>query len=93
MTNVILPRPLHLHRCAKGFRKQRRFKREIALRFAPETAAEQRDVDGHVILGDSEGLCGVIARAAGALHRRPDFGLVVFDIGDATGGSMLTCAR
>ena len=49
--------------------------REVALRLAAEAAAEQRDVDGDVVLGNAERLGDVFARAAGALHRRPDLAL------------------
>ena len=79
---VVFPRPLQLHRRAKRLRQQCRLDREIALRFAPETAAEQRHVHGDVVFGETKRLCDVGARAAGALHRRPDLGLAVLDIGD-----------
>ena len=82
VANIVFPRPLHLHRRAEFLREQRRFEREIAFRFAAEPAAEQRDVDGDVLLGDAERLGDVLARAAGALHRRPDLGLVALDVGD-----------
>ena len=85
VTHVILPRPLHLYRRPERLRKQRRLEREVALRLAAESAAEQGDVDGDVVLGNSEGLGDVFPGPAGTLHGRPDFGLAVPYIGDRDG--------
>ena len=82
VVKIIVARPLHLHRRTDRLGKQCRLERKIALRFASETAAEQRDIDGHVLRGDSQGLCDVFPRPAGTLHRRPDLGLAVLDVGD-----------
>src|SRR5713226_7313077 len=68
VTNVIVPRPLHLHRRAELFRKQGGFEGVIALRLASESAAEQRDVDSHVLLGNADRLGDVFARSARTLH-------------------------
>src|ERR1700716_1035168 len=59
--------------------------REITFRFAPESATEQRDIDSHILLRNSEGLCDVFPRPAGTLYGCPDFGLAVFDIRDRDG--------
>ncbi len=82
VANVVFPRPLHLYRRTDRLRQQRRLKRKIALRFAPESAAEQRDVDGYILFRDSEGLCDVFPRPAGTLHGSPNLGLAVFDVSD-----------
>ena len=82
MTNIVVPRPLHLDRSTEFLRKQGRFQRVIALRLSPESAAEQCDVDCHVLLGNAERLRDVFAGSTRTLHRRPDLGLVAFDVGD-----------
>ena len=82
VADVVLARPLHLDRRAELLRQQRGLEREVAFRLAAETAAEQRDVDRDIALGNAERLRDVLARAAGALHRRPDLRLVTLDVGD-----------
>ena len=82
VANVVFPRPLHLDGRAELLRQQRRLEREIAFRLAPEAAAEQRDVDGDILLGNAERLGDVLARSARALHRRPDLRLVALDVRD-----------
>ena len=75
--DVVLAGPLHPHRRADLLRQERRLEHEVALRLAPEAAAEQRDVDGHVLDRHAELLGHVLARAVGALDRRPDLDLAV----------------
>ncbi len=58
----------------------RRLEHEVALRLAPEAAAEQRDVDRDVLDRHAERLGEVLPRAVGALHRRPDLDLVAGDV-------------
>ena len=82
VVKVVFPRPLHLHRRTDRLRQQRRLQHEVAFRFAPETTAEQRDIDGHVILGDTESLGDVFAGPARTLHGGPDLGLAVLDFSD-----------
>ena len=69
------------HRRADLLRQERRLDHEVALRLAAEAAAEQRDVDGHVLDRHRELLGHVLARAVGALDRRPDLDLAVRDVG------------
>src|SRR4029077_16959652 len=79
VTDVVLSRPLHVHRHTKFLGEQGRFQSKIALRFAPEPATEQRNVDGYILNWNVEGFGDVFARASGALHGGPNLGLVTLD--------------
>ena len=71
--DVVLARPHDLYRRAADLlRKQGGLDREVALRLAAEPAAQQRAVDRHLLGLDAERFGDVVARAAGALHWRPD---------------------
>jgi len=48
-----------------------------------ERAAQQRDVDGHTILSDSEDLRGESLDAVRSLCADPDLAAIVADVGDA----------
>ena len=80
MVDVVLAGPLQPHRRADRARNQRRFQHVIALRLSAETTAEQRHVDRDIPLRDAERFRQVLARAARALHRRPDLRLAVGDV-------------
>ena len=71
---VVLARPGHLdRRAAHRLRQQRRLDHEVGLRLAAEAAAEQRDVDRHLLGRPCRAprRCRR-ARRLRALHRRPD---------------------
>src|SRR5581483_2491205 len=82
VTDVVLSRPLYLHRYPEFLGEQGRFQNEITFRFAPEPAPEQRDVDGYVLDRNVEGFSDVFARASRALHRGPNLGLGTLDVRD-----------
>ena len=73
VAHVVLARPHHLdRRAAHLLGQQRRLDGEVALGLAAEAAAEQRGVQRHLRRLDAERRGDVVARLAGALHRRPD---------------------
>ena len=85
VADVVLARPHHLdRRAAHLLGQQCRLDGEVALGLAAEAAAEQRRVQRHFLGLDAQGLGDVVARAAGALHRRPHLPLAV---AHARGGS------
>ena len=70
-------------RAAHRARQQCRFEHEVAFRLSAKAAAEQRDVDRHVLAFEAEFLGQLLLRVAGALHRRPS---LAFAVGDAHRG-------
>ena len=73
MTHVILSRPLHPDRRADLAAQQRRLGDEVALGLAPETTAQEGDVDPDLVFTQSKRLGNVLAHPVGALDRGPDF--------------------
>ena len=75
--DVVLAGPHDLDRRAVHcFGQQRRFDGEVPFRFAAEAAAEQHAVQGDVPGVEPETLGDIVAGAAWALNRGPDFPLV-----------------
>ena len=63
-------------RAVHSFGQQHRLDGEVPFRLASEAAAEQRVVQGHVLLIDAETLGDVVAGTARALDRGPDLPFV-----------------
>ena len=79
--DVVLARPGHLDRRAELVRQQRRLGDVIGFRFAAETAAEQGDVDGDLVLVQTE-RPGRRSAALRVLGRRPNLAAVRRQHGD-----------
>ena len=78
MVQVVVARPHHLDRLAAGLaREQRRLGREVALALAAEAAAQQRDVDRHLVGRQVEPLGHVVAHRLRALERAPQLAAAV----------------
>jgi hypothetical protein len=65
-------------------RQQRGLSAVIRLRLPPETAAEQRDVDFHVLLVDAQGRGHGVLHRLRVLGRRPQDGLVSLHLSDGS---------
>ena len=63
MLDVVLARPLHTHRRAHLLRQPGRLVHEVAFRLPPEAAAQERDVDGHVLDRHARIFGDILARA------------------------------
>ena len=79
--DVVLARPHHLHGRARLLAQPRRFGNEIGLRLAPESAAEERRVHRHVLLGDLEHCADGVARALRVLRAGPRLAAVALHDG------------
>ena len=80
--DVVLSRPDHLDRFPELLREDGGFRAEIRLRFAAETAAEERHVTDDVLLVDTERLGHRVLRRLRILLRPPHRHLPVTEIGD-----------
>jgi hypothetical protein len=82
VVKVVLARPRDLDRSAAHLaRQQRRLEHKVWLRLAAETAAEQGDVDRHILRFEAQLLDQLVLRAAGTLHRRPNLAFAAGDAG------------
>ena len=74
VAHVVLARPDHLHRLAGGLRHLRRLDREVGHGAPAEPAAQEGDVDRHLLRREPQRLGHVRLRPGRRLGRRPELG-------------------
>src|SRR5258708_5575414 len=71
--DIVLARPHHFHRLSGFLGQHRRFHGKIRKRFPPKRAAQQRDVNGHILFLCAHCLRNRIPRALRILRWNPRF--------------------